>query len=175
MYRDILGGHCQGACHPQWFFYIPFNVSDTAPPFTWSCEPWEMHTISKVEGREINLHKPLPRMMGMNPRPLHDRHAHYHLHYCSLHDTTYGTQLYTNPAGGLCIHCQQTLCMPYRYMEAKCLWRLHAQELWEPYGYGYGHFMHTGIWRPSFKAWPHHSGNDNYACNDTYVYPCTDK
>ena len=28
------GGHCQGPCHPQWFFYIPLQVSETAPPFT---------------------------------------------------------------------------------------------------------------------------------------------
>ena len=27
------GGHCQGACRPQWFFYVPLQVSETAPPF----------------------------------------------------------------------------------------------------------------------------------------------
>ena len=45
MYRDTEGGHCQGACPPQWFFYAPLNVSNTAPPFTWSCEPREIHSL----------------------------------------------------------------------------------------------------------------------------------
>ena len=30
---DTEGGHCQGACRPQWFFYVPLQVSETAPPF----------------------------------------------------------------------------------------------------------------------------------------------
>ena len=69
MYRDTEGGHCQGACCPQRFFYIPVNVSETALPFTWSCEPPEIHsTVSKVEGQEINLHKSFPRMMGIYGR-----------------------------------------------------------------------------------------------------------
>ena len=34
-----------GACHPQWFFYVPLNVHETAPPFTWSCEPWGIHSL----------------------------------------------------------------------------------------------------------------------------------
>ena len=56
------GGHCQGASHPQWFFYISLNVGEMAPQFTWSCKPWEiMVSIVEDEGQEINLHKRLPR------------------------------------------------------------------------------------------------------------------
>ena len=39
MYSNTEGGHCQGACRPQWFFYVPLNVSEMALPFVWSCEP----------------------------------------------------------------------------------------------------------------------------------------
>ena len=45
MYRDTEGSHCQGACRPQWFFYVPLNVNETAPPFSWSCEPREIHSL----------------------------------------------------------------------------------------------------------------------------------
>ena len=45
-YRDNEGGHYQGACRFQWFFYVPLNVSETVPPFTWSCEPEEIYTRS---------------------------------------------------------------------------------------------------------------------------------
>ena len=43
--RDTEGGHCQAACHPQWFFYIPINVSETTLPFRWSSEPREIHSL----------------------------------------------------------------------------------------------------------------------------------
>ena len=42
---DIKIGHCQGACHSRWFFYVPLQVSQTALPFTWSCEPREIHSL----------------------------------------------------------------------------------------------------------------------------------
>ena len=44
MYRETEGGHCQGTC-PQWFFYIPLNVGETAPLFTWSCQPREIYSL----------------------------------------------------------------------------------------------------------------------------------
>ena len=44
-YRDTEAGYCQGACHCQWFLYIPLKVSKTASPFMWSCEPWEIHSL----------------------------------------------------------------------------------------------------------------------------------
>ena len=43
--RDTEGGHCQADCHPQWFSYVPFNVSEMAPLFTWSREPQEIHSL----------------------------------------------------------------------------------------------------------------------------------
>ena len=30
---DTVGGHCQGACRPQWFFHLPLQVSERGPPF----------------------------------------------------------------------------------------------------------------------------------------------
>ena len=33
MWWDTESGHCQGACRSQWFFYVPLQVSETAPPF----------------------------------------------------------------------------------------------------------------------------------------------
>ena len=60
------GGHCQGTCRPQWFFYVPLNVSETAPPFTWSCEPWEIHSLQRWRTRR-KLCKPLPCAAGIEP------------------------------------------------------------------------------------------------------------
>ena len=52
-YRDAEGAHCQGACHPQWFFnYVPLSVSETAP----SCESREIHSLHRWWVRII-LHK----------------------------------------------------------------------------------------------------------------------
>ena len=44
-YTDTEGGHCQGACRPQWFFNVPLNVSQTALPITRSCEPREIYSL----------------------------------------------------------------------------------------------------------------------------------
>ena len=44
-YRDTEGGHRQGACCPQCFFYVSQKVSETAPSFTWSCAPREMYSL----------------------------------------------------------------------------------------------------------------------------------
>ena len=38
-------GHCQKACRSQWFFCVPLQDSETAPPYMWSCEPWEIHSL----------------------------------------------------------------------------------------------------------------------------------
>ena len=85
-YRDTEGGQCQlgQACHPQWFFYVPLTVSKTAPPFTWSCEPWEIHSLQCW--REGNK--------SPQASPAHDRDwtrgatawqaRMLSLHYCSL-------------------------------------------------------------------------------------------
>ena len=42
---DNESGHCQGACHSQWFFYIPLQGNEMALPFMWSCEPQEIHSL----------------------------------------------------------------------------------------------------------------------------------
>ena len=49
---DAERGHCQGACRSQWFFYVPFQVSETAPPFTRSCEPREIHSLQCWRARK---------------------------------------------------------------------------------------------------------------------------
>ena len=85
MYRDTEGGHCQGACLPQWFFYVPLDVNETAPLFTWSCKPWEIHSLHCWRARAKSLQASPWAWQELNPGPLHDRHAHYHLCYCSLH------------------------------------------------------------------------------------------
>ena len=55
IYSDVgpgtEGGHCQGACHPYWFFYVPLKVSEMAPPFTWSCDPQEIHSLQCCRAR----------------------------------------------------------------------------------------------------------------------------
>ena len=40
--RDTEGGHYQGAFCPQWFFYLPLNVSETAP--------WSIYGLMQVTG-----------------------------------------------------------------------------------------------------------------------------
>ena len=44
-YRDREGGHCQGACRPQWFLYAPLNVSETQRPLRCHAS-YEKYTIS---------------------------------------------------------------------------------------------------------------------------------
>ena len=56
VYGDTEGGHCQGACRPQWFFYVPLKVSETALPL-YGHAGHEICPVSAVEGRDINLHK----------------------------------------------------------------------------------------------------------------------
>ena len=63
---DTESGHCQGACHSQWFFYVPLQVSETAPPFYVVMRAMR-DTVSNVEGREINLHRPIPCAQGIEP------------------------------------------------------------------------------------------------------------
>ena len=74
---DTESGHCQGACRSQWFFYVPLQVSETAPPFYVVMRATKRYTISSVEGREINLHMLIRAHRGLNPGPPRDRRTRY--------------------------------------------------------------------------------------------------
>ena len=40
------------------FCYVPLQVIEMAPPYTWSCEQRDRYImVSSVEGREFNLYK----------------------------------------------------------------------------------------------------------------------
>ena len=74
--RDTEGGHCQGGCHHQWFFYISLKASEMTPPFTWSCEPREIHSVQRWRAR-TNLSKPLTQWAS-NLGHHCDRRTHEH-------------------------------------------------------------------------------------------------
>ena len=78
MYRDTEGGHCQGACHPQWFFYVPLNISETALPFMWLCEPWEIHSLQRWRARS----------RSPQASPMHERDWTQGRHVTDEHTTT---------------------------------------------------------------------------------------
>ena len=80
-YRATEGGHCQGDCRPQWFFYTPLNFSETALPFTWSCEPRKIRSLQYWRARYKSPQAYL--VMGIKPRPLAWRACTLPLRYCA--------------------------------------------------------------------------------------------
>ena len=81
---DTESGHCQGACHSQWFFYVPLQVSETASPFTYMA----MRAMRDAQSPMLKGEKHISAGLscahrGLNPVPLRDRRARYHLRYCT--------------------------------------------------------------------------------------------
>ena len=53
-------GHCHRACRLQWFLWVPLKVSETAPPFTWSCKPrvpWHIRANEKPKEKLVQHYK----------------------------------------------------------------------------------------------------------------------
>ena len=55
-------------------FYIPLNVSETAPPFMSSCKPQEIHSLHCEKRTFTSFSCP---QQGSNLGPPHDRHTQY--------------------------------------------------------------------------------------------------
>ena len=61
--ETLGGGHCQGTCRPHSFFTF-HSMSVRQHRHLRGHASHERYTVSTVEGREINLHRPLPRVTG---------------------------------------------------------------------------------------------------------------
>ena len=76
-YGDPEGGHCQGACHPQWFFTSRSKSARWLRHLS-VCASHERYTVASVEGRKIYLHNFCP-----SGSQTAGRRAFYPLGYCA--------------------------------------------------------------------------------------------